>query len=99
MYDGNQWKLENRGDALQRLYDDKSGILETKFEELIETLNRSAIEKFQRFLDATNDNGDGSDDTIRTNQHVQSIKKELKKILYENRNITSQTRKLNEIFT
>jgi hypothetical protein len=61
----------------------KSGILETKFEELIDSLSESTIEKFQNFLEATKD----------TNQYVSEIKNELKKILYDNRQIVSQTRK------
>jgi peptide methionine sulfoxide reductase MsrA len=83
MYDGNTWRLANRDEALQQLFEDKSGILETKFEELIDGLNELTIEKFQNFLDATKD----------TNQYVQGIKNDLKKILYENRQIIAQTRK------
>jgi vacuolar-type H+-ATPase subunit I/STV1 len=82
-YDGNTWKLANRDEALQQLFESKSGILETKFEELIDSLDECTIEKFQNFLEATKD----------TNQYVQDIKNELKKILYNNRQIIVQTRK------
>jgi uncharacterized C2H2 Zn-finger protein len=82
-YDGNTWRLANRDEALQQLFESKSGILETKFEELIDSLSESTIEKFQNFLEATKD----------TNQYVSEIKNELKKILYDNRQIVSQTRK------
>ena len=55
MYDGKIWRLKNRDDALQQLYEDKSDILETKFEELIERLDESTIKMFNRFLKIKDD--------------------------------------------
>ena len=55
MYDGKIWRLKNRDDALQQLYEDKSDILETKFEELIEKLDESTIKMFNRFLKIKDD--------------------------------------------
>jgi ABC-type antimicrobial peptide transport system permease subunit len=85
MYDGNTWRLKNRDEALQRLYDDKSGILEIKFEELIQTLSRTVIEKFQRCLDYLSNE--------EATKHIQEIKEEIKKILYENKDMIIRTRK------
>jgi molecular chaperone DnaK (HSP70) len=83
MYDGKIWRLKDRDDALQQLYEDKSDILETKFEELIEKLDDQTIRMFNRFLKIK----DTDDEKIKI------IKKELKKTLYENREIKIKTRK------
>ena len=83
MFDGKIWRLNNRDEALQQLYEDKSDILETKFEELIERLDESTIKMFNRFLKIK----DTDDEKIKI------IKKELKKTLYDNRKIVMATRK------
>ena len=86
MFDGKKWRLKDRNDALQQLYEDKSDILETKFEELIERLDEPTIKMFRRFLKIK----DNDEEKIRV------IKKELKKVLYENREIAMNTRKTKE---
>ena len=83
MYDGKIWRLNNRDEALQQLYEDKSDILETKFEELIERLDEPTIKMFNRFLKIK----DTDEEKIKV------IKKELKKTLYDNRKIVMATRK------
>ena len=83
MYDGKIWRLKDRDDALQQLYDDKSDILETKFEELIERLDEPTIRMFKRFLKIKDDD----------DEKIKIIKKELKKTLYENRGVVMNTRK------
>ena len=83
MYDGKIWRLKNRDDALQQLYEDKSDILETKFEELIERLDEPTIRMFKRFLKIKDDD----------DEKIKVIKKELKKTLYENRGVVMNTRK------
>jgi molecular chaperone DnaK (HSP70) len=75
--------LKNRDDALQQLYEDKSDILETKFEELIEKLDESTIKMFNRFLKIKDDD----------EEKIKVIKKELKKTLYENREIVMKSRR------
>ena len=55
MYDGKIWRLNNRDEALQQLYEDKSDILETKFEELITKLDEPTIKIFNRFLKIKDD--------------------------------------------
>jgi hypothetical protein len=84
MYDGKKWRLKDREDALQQLYEDKADILETKFEELIEKLDEPTIKMFKRFLKIKDDD----------EEKIKVIKKELKKTLYENRRIAMKTRKL-----
>ena len=83
MYDGKIWRLKDRDDALQQLYEDKSDILETKFEELLGKLDELTIKMFNRFLKIK----DTDDEKIKI------IKKELKKTLYDNRKIVMTTRK------
>jgi hypothetical protein len=83
MYDGKIWRLKNRDDALQQLYEDKADILETKFEELIERLDEPTIKMFNRFLKIKDDD----------EEKIKIIKKELKKTLYDNRKIVMATRK------
>ena len=83
MFDGKKWRLNNRDDALQQLYEDKSDILETKFEELIEQLDESTIKMFNRFLKIKDDD----------DEKIKVIKKELKKTLYDNREIAMKTRR------
>ena len=83
MYDGKIWRLKNRDDALQQLYEDKSDILETKFEELLGRLDEPTIKMFNRFLKIKDDD----------EEKIKVIKKELKKTLYDNRKIVVATRK------
>lgn len=82
MYDGKIWRLKDRVDALQQLYEDGSGILETKFEELLDLLDEPTIKMFKRFLKIKDDD----------DEKIRSIKKELKKVLYENRKMVMKTR-------
>jgi hypothetical protein len=96
MYDGSIWKLMNRRDALQQLYDDKTDILDSKFGELIQSLDRLTIEKFKRFLDNVKIDYNEDDEPL-PNQNVQIVKEELKKILYENKDIVVKTRKLQKL--
>ena len=83
MFDGKKWRLKDRDEALQQLYEDKSDILETKFEELIERLDEPTIKMFKRFLKIKDDD----------EEKIRIIKKELKKVLYENREMVINTRK------
>ena len=82
VYDGEDWKLSDRKETLDGLYNEKVYILETKFNELIKDLSESAINKFKRFLDKA-ENDDMKD----------TIKKELKLILYNHRKMVKATRK------
>jgi predicted nuclease with TOPRIM domain len=83
MYDGKKWRLKDRDEALQQLSEDKSDILETKFEELMERLDEPTIRMFERFLKIKDDD----------EEKIKIIKKELKKTLYENREIAMKSRR------
>jgi len=82
VFDGNDWKLSNKTDTLDTLYNEKFCILENKFQELIDDLPENVISKFRRFLNK-------SDDDNTKN----GIKKELKLILYNHRKLVENTRK------
>lgn len=82
IYDGEDWKLFDKKETLDGLYDEKVYILENKFNELIKDLPEQVITKFKRFLDKA-ENDDTKD----------GIKKELKLMLYNYRKMVESTRK------
>jgi len=82
-YDGDDWKLMNRENCLQDMYEDKSDYLVEKFEELHDKLNEQTINRFSNFLNRRDD------DKI-----IEQTKKEIKLILYNNRKIPEETRRL-----
>ena len=83
IYDGDKWKLSDRSEILDQLLEDKRFYLVEKFEELVESLNHITIRKFKRFLDQQDD------DEIANN-----IKKEIRLILYNNKDLPEKTKKL-----
>jgi hypothetical protein len=85
IYDGKKWTLQPRDDTILQLYDEKKEFLIDKFEVLVDELNESSIKKFKRFLD------NHEDDDV-----VNSIKKEIKLILYNNRKLPINIRKMFE---
>jgi regulator of replication initiation timing len=96
MYDGNKWRLIDRKEALQQIYGDHYEILETKFGELIgeDSLDESTIEKFRNFLNYVNLNeGNNDEEDNESNKYVDMVKEDLKKLLYENRDIVEKTKK------
>lgn len=83
VYDGHDWNLKPRKEVLDTLYSDKSNILELKFKELIDKLDKYTIKKFERFINQIDD------DNV-----VNDIKKDLKILLYNRRKMVVETRKL-----
>ena len=83
VYDGQKWKLSDRTNTINQLMEDKTFYLVEKFEELIKSLNPITIKKFRRFLNQQDE------DEVANN-----IKKELRLILYNNKHIPEETRKL-----
>ena len=84
-YDGNTWRLNNRDEALHRLYDVKSEILNAKFEELKDTeLNIRIVEKYERCADYIKKDEENN---------TKDVREDLKKILYENKDMVIKTRK------
>jgi uncharacterized C2H2 Zn-finger protein len=88
MFDGKKWCLKDRNLALDQIYEDKCGILETEFEKLLNMLDEPTIKMFERFLEVKDE--DSND------KHIVTIKQELKQTLYDNRNIAKRTRKERE---
>jgi len=82
IYDGCDWKLVDKTETINNMYDDNSHSLEIKFNSIMEDLSDYAITKFQRFLDQVDDND------IKNN-----IKKDLKLLLYNHRKMTQNTKK------
>ena len=83
VFDGEDWRLEKRDDVLQKLIDDKSSILSSKFDELINRLDEPTIRKFRRVLDE-----------IDVDHVANKMKKELRLLLYNSRRIPEHTREL-----
>jgi hypothetical protein len=82
IYDGKRWGLKEKSDVVNQLFDDKQCFLIEKFNEFKDDLDPITIKKFGRFLNQ-------SDDEIYSN-----IKKDIKLLLYNKRDIPMKTRKL-----
>ena len=83
MYDGEDWKLIDREKCLTDIYDEKSDYLVEKFEELEDKLDEQTMKRFVNFLSRKDD------DKI-----IEQTKREIKLILYNNRKIPEETRRL-----
>ena len=81
IYDGFEWQLKERDDLLQEIVYNKTDILNKKFDELVDRLDEFTIRKFNRFLDKKDD------DAI-----INSIKKDLKLMMYNKRKIVENTK-------
>jgi hypothetical protein len=79
-----KWKLQDRDETIEQLIDDKKDFLTEKFHNLKEELNPSSIKKFNRFLDQQDE------DSV-----IQSLKKDVKLILYNGRDMARETRSIN----
>jgi hypothetical protein len=82
-YDGEDWKLIDREKCLTDIYDEKSDYLVEKFEELEDKLDEQTMKRFGNFLSKKDD------DKI-----IEQTKREIKLILYNNRKIPEETRRL-----
>jgi len=83
IYDGKKWKLNDRTETIDTLIDTKKDFLIEKFKELLSTLDENTIKKFKRFLEQQDNR-----------EIVISLIREIKFILYNNKNIPEETRKL-----
>ena len=81
IYDGKRWGLKEKSDVINQLFDDKQCYLIDKYNELKDDLDPVTIKKFGRFLNH-------SDDEI-----YDGIKKDIKLLLYNKRDIPLKTRK------
>ena len=80
LYDGTKWNLKNRDEAIINLIDDKELIMEQKLEEWIENGKNypDIMNKFNKYLE-----------TKENDQVLDTIKKEIKIVLYNNRSLLS----------
>lgn len=85
VYDGKLWNLQEKNDIIDKLYDDNSEYLIEQFIKLSDELDRTIILKFGKFK---NDyEGDGN---------LECIKNNIKLLLYNNRKIIEDTKKLQQ---
>jgi chorismate mutase len=84
IYDGKRWGLKEMGEVIDQLFDDKQCFLIDKFNDLKDDLNPIALKKFNRFINH-------SDDDIYKN-----LKKDIKLLLYNKRDIPLKTRRGHE---
>ncbi len=82
IYNGKKWLLQDRDETINDIYDIKKSILVDKFDEFVDDLPEYAIKKFNRFIN------DEQDDNVSNN-----VKREIKTILYNNKNIPENTKK------
>jgi hypothetical protein len=85
VYDGIDWKLQEKNDVVDRLYTDNTDYLIDKFNDLLDELDKTTINKFNRFKN------DFEGDT-----NIENIKENIKLLLYNNRKIIEDTKKLNQ---
>jgi hypothetical protein len=99
IHDDNKWRLVDIKELLQQVFGDHYDILITKFKELmgIDFLDDITVEKFRTFLNSVNSDReqDIEDEQVsQSNRYVEMVKEDLKKILYENRDVVEKTKKL-----
>jgi succinate dehydrogenase flavin-adding protein (antitoxin of CptAB toxin-antitoxin module) len=88
-YDGHSWNLINRNELLNELYTDSVYLLESQFNKLLDKLDDTAIRQFNRFLEHRDIDLDSPEIII--------IKDELKKMMYNHRNMVLKTRQKHSI--
>lgn len=87
-YDGETWQLGNKKEVIDTVFDKNKDILEIKFNELSENLNKTELEKkYKYFMKLLNN----EDDEIESN-----MKNDIKLTLYNKRQIPIKTRKKTE---
>ena len=74
IYDGDDWQLREKENVLQEMVDNKTDILNEKFEELVDRLDEATVKKFRRFLNQKDDD-----------EIISDIKRDLKLLLYNKR--------------
>lgn len=85
MYDGDDWNIVENNDGLTHLFENGTSILEKKHEQMFDKLDDYAKGMFAHLIDARDE------DTPA----IKGIKKELKALLYNKRNIAISTKKKN----
>lgn len=85
VFDGNDWKLVQKNELIEELYDNKKEYIEENIEEFSKSLSESKLKALKRWLES-DDNGD---------KCIKKIKKDLELLLYNQRKIPIKTKKLN----
>jgi hypothetical protein len=81
VYDGNSWQVQERDNILQDIVDNKGEMLQLKFNEMVNRLDEPTVRKFQRFLDERDEK-----------EVISKIKRDLKLLLYNKRNLVEDTK-------
>ena len=85
IYMNNKWKVKNRDETISRMIDDKQIILEKKIQEWVESGIQypKVMAKFSRYIEKREEN-----------DVINAIKEDIKLMLYNNRNMIVESRKL-----
>ena len=85
IYINNKWKVKNRDETISRMIDDKQIILEKKIQEWVESGVQypKVMAKFSRYIEKREEN-----------DVINAIKEDIKLILYNNRNMIIESKKL-----
>lgn len=94
IYNGKEWLLKDNNDIIDSLYSNKYSILEDKFDEFYNKLTLSQQKSFKRFIEV-NDKADNDDEECI--KILVGIKKELKLLLYNKRNMIKKIQQQNNI--
>jgi hypothetical protein len=82
IYDGKKWKITNKKEVIDTLYDDKHLFLKGKYNDIYDELPPIARKKFDRYLELENDK-----------ETTDIIKKEILLMLYNNKEIPLSTKR------
>ena len=87
IYMSNEWKVKNRDETISKVIDDKQILLEKKIQEWVESGNKypKLMAKFNRYLEKR-----------EQNDVINAIKEDIKLLLYNNRNMIKENKKLLE---
>ena len=91
VFNGEKWELKDKNETIDNLYDNKYNFLEEKFEEICEDedkkkeISNSQKESFKRFKKIQEEAED--DSNVNSKKIVKDIKKKMKYILYNKKDI------------
>lgn len=80
-YNGEMWDTVEKVDVVEQLFDDKACYLNAMYKELKNRLDNKTVTKYSRFMNDTD------------NEVIESIKRDIRKLLYNKRHIPMATKK------
>lgn len=83
MYDGNKWTLTTKEKLIDTIYDDKKTYIEDNLEDFVNSLTISRRNALKRWLDTEEDD-----------EKIKDIKKRIKLLLYNNKNMIIENNKM-----